>query len=75
MGGGQMTVLERESKVEQKTNTMTKAAIALSAIALVASSIALVAVAQSGLTDRQEIESRLQCLELPGPNDCGLDGE
>jgi len=70
-----MTVLERESKVEQKTGVLTKVAIAMSAIALVASSVALVAVAQSGQTDRQEIENRLQCLELPGPNDCGLDGE
>jgi len=70
-----MAVLERESKVEQKTSVLTKVAIAMSAIALVASSIALVAVAQSGQTDRQEIENRLQCLELPGPNDCGLDGE
>ncbi|MDN5857460.1 MAG: hypothetical protein L0H84_02450 [Pseudonocardia sp.] len=24
--------------------------------------------------DRQAIEQRLQCLELPGPNDCGADG-
>lgn len=69
-----MTVLERETKVEQKSSVLTKVAIVMSTIALVASSIALVAVAQSGLNDRQDIENRLQCLELPGPNDCGLDG-
>ena len=54
---------------------MTAVAVALSAIALVVSSIALVSATQSGQADRQEIENRLQCLELPGPNDCGVDGE
>jgi hypothetical protein len=24
--------------------------------------------------ERQSVEQRLVCLELPGPNDCGVDG-
>jgi hypothetical protein len=70
-----MTVVDRESKVEPKTTALTRVAIAMSSIALVASSIALVAVLQSGQAERDDIEMRLQCLELPGPNDCGVDGE
>jgi hypothetical protein len=69
-----MTMLERESKIEATTGVLPKVAIVMSSIALVASAFALGAVAQSGLTDRDEIENRLQCLELPGPNDCGVDG-
>lgn len=70
-----MTMLERESKIEAPTGVLPKVAIVMSSIALVASAITLGAVAQSGLTDRDEIENRLQCLELPGPNDCGVDGQ
>ena len=70
-----MSVLEREKTAQSKTTAMTAVAVALSAIALVVSSIALVSATQSGQADRQEIENRLQCLELPGPNDCGVDGE
>ena len=74
-----MTMLDQEHRADTRVDTragvLPKVAIALSSLALVASAIALGAVAQSGLTDRDEIETRLQCLELPGPNDCGVDGE
>lgn len=70
-----MTMVDRESKADVKTSVLPKVAIVMSSIALVGSAIALGAVAQSGLTDRDDIENRLQCLELPGPNDCGVDGK
>ena len=45
----------------------------LSALALVLSGITAWEVHQDD--DFQDsVESRLACLELPGPNDCGLDG-
>ncbi len=50
------------------------AAVALSLSALVASGVSLAGWAQAS-EERQQIETRLQCLELPGPNDCGQDGE
>jgi hypothetical protein len=46
--------------------------------------VALVSLFLSGWTfidtlsderDERRIEQRLACLELPGPNDCGLDGK
>lgn len=40
---------------------------------LILSGIALISTIDDD--DRQrEVEARLVCLELPGPNDCGLDG-
>jgi len=49
-------------------------AIVLSIVALVTSGFSLAAW-QTSNVQRQQIEDRLACLELPGPNDCGLDGE
>jgi hypothetical protein len=70
-----MTMVDRDSKADVKASVLPKVAIVMSSIGLVVSAIALGAVAQSGLTDRDDIENRLQCLELPGPNDCGVDGK
>lgn len=70
-----MSTLEQETTTAPKTTAMTKVAVAMSALALVVSSIALVTAMQTGQADRENIENRLQCLELPGPNDCGTDAE
>ena len=48
-------------------------AIALSAVAILLSGISLAGWAQAS-AERDQIQSRLSCLELPGPNDCGQDG-
>ena len=48
-------------------------ALGISIVALLASGVSLGALAQV-TGERDQIESRLACLELPGPNDCGLDG-
>ena len=47
-------------------------ALVLSIIALVVSGISLAGWAQAS-AEREQIESRLACLELPGPNDCQQD--
>lgn len=47
-------------------------AVVLSVIALLLSSWNLVSTLEDD-ADQRRIESRLACLELPGPNDCGLD--
>jgi hypothetical protein len=55
------------------TVNLTLVAAVLSALALVLSGITAWEVHQDD--DFQDsVESRLACLELPGPNDCGLDG-
>jgi hypothetical protein len=48
------------------------AALVLSIVALVVSGISVAGWAQAS-AERQQIESRLVCLELPGPNDCQQD--
>ncbi|HEY5881232.1 MAG TPA: hypothetical protein VIU11_20130 [Nakamurella sp.] len=45
-----------------------------STVALILSGIALFASPDDEDDYRRDIEARLVCLELPGPNDCGLDG-
>lgn len=49
-------------------------AMTLSVIALVLSGVSIAGWAQASM-QRQQVEDRLACLELPGPNDCGQDGE
>lgn len=49
-------------------------AIAISIVALVISGISIAGWVQAS-GERQQIENRLACLELPGPNDCGQDAE
>lgn len=59
-----------ETDVRVNLNLTLLAAL-LSALALVVSLVTAVEVLQE---DNVQVEQRLVCLELPGPNDCGLDG-
>ena len=52
------------------TRTGTRVAIAISVASLLLSSWSLIMTLDNE-ADRGQIEQRLQCLELPGPNDCG----
>lgn len=52
--------------------TASRLAVGLSAIALLLSGWNLIGTLEEE-GDQRRIESRLACLELPGPNDCGLD--
>ena len=45
-----------------------------SVVALLLSAFSLVLTLTDDDLDAQQVEDRLACLELPGPNDCGLDG-
>jgi hypothetical protein len=45
-----------------------------SVVALLLSAFSLVLTVTDDDLDAQQVEDRLACLELPGPNDCGLDG-
>jgi hypothetical protein len=45
-----------------------------SAAALLLSAVSLVLTVTDDDLDAQQVEDRLACLELPGPNDCGVDG-
>lgn len=49
-------------------------ALLLSVVALLLSGLSLGALAQAS-GERDELQIRLACLELPGPNDCGQDGK
>lgn len=53
---------------------LAKAAIGVAAAALLVSAVSIGMWAQAS-AQRAEVESRLACLELPGPNDCGQDAE
>ncbi len=59
--------------LETRQAVMVKIAIVLSVLALIVSGVSLGGWAQA-VGERQQIETRLACLELPGPNDCGQDG-
>jgi len=50
----------------------TKVAVAMSIVALIVSGLSLAGWAQAS-GERNHLETRLACLELPGPNDCGQD--
>ncbi len=52
----------------------TTAIAATSAVALLLSAFSLVLTLTDDDLDAQQVEDRLACLELPGPNDCGADG-
>lgn len=60
--------------VASRPSVLSRTAIGLSVAALVTSSVSLVLWTTS-VGEREQVEQRLACLELPGPNDCGLDGE
>lgn len=52
--------------------TATRLAVGISVIALLLTSWTMVRSIEDD-ADQRQIESRLACLELPGPNDCGID--
>jgi uncharacterized membrane protein len=63
------------SELTRTTPDRTTAAIAsMSAVALLLSAVSLVLTVTDDDLDAQQVEDRLACLELPGPNDCGADG-
>ena len=55
---------------ESRPDTATRVAVAISVLSLLLSGWSLVMSVSDDL-DQGQIEQRLQCLELPGPNDCG----
>ncbi|HEY5978248.1 MAG TPA: hypothetical protein VIT41_01325 [Microlunatus sp.] len=55
---------------ETRVDTPAKVAVAISVVALLLSGWSLI-LSMSDDLDQGQIEQRLQCLELPGPNDCG----
>jgi hypothetical protein len=55
---------------ERGAQTGTRIAIVISVVSLLLSCLSLVTTLDDE-ADRGEIEKRLVCLELPGPNDCG----
>jgi hypothetical protein len=57
-----------------RSRIRTTAALILSGLSLITSAFSLAAW-QTSESEREQVESRLVCLEQPGPNDCGLDGE
>ncbi len=57
-----------------RSRIRTTAALLLSALSLITSAFSLAAW-QTSESEREQVESRLVCLERPGPNDCGQDGE
>ncbi|WP_380168378.1 hypothetical protein [Jannaschia sp. R86511] len=58
--------------VQQSTDTAVKAAVVMSAAALVLSGVTFVLSLDDSERER-EVDARLTCLEIPGPNDCGID--
>lgn len=59
--------------VDVKESTATRVAILMSLVSLFLSGWAFIGSFQDEDFERQT-EARLACLELPGANDCGLDG-
>jgi len=55
------------------TATSTRAALIVALVSLFLSGWTFIDTLSDEQTERR-IEQRLACLELPGPNDCGLDG-
>lgn len=71
-----MTTSTDRSSVQQESSPtlLSRTAITLSVAALAFSTVSL-AVWTTSVSERQQVETRLACLELPGPNDCGVDGK
>jgi hypothetical protein len=57
---------------ERATQSGTRVAVGISVLSLLLSGWSMVMTLDDE-ADRGEIEKRLACLELPGPNDCGPD--
>lgn len=58
--------------IENAADNRTRIAISISIVSLLMSGISLI-FAVTDDVDGDNIERRLACLELPGPNDCGPD--
>lgn len=59
--------------IDLSTDTMLRVTLAASFASLFFSGWAFIAsIDDDG--DQRDVERRLACLELPGPNDCGADG-
>jgi hypothetical protein len=58
---------------QSRTDRTTLVLASTSVAALVLSVLSFALTLDDEREDRQ-VEQRLACLELPGPNDCGLDG-
>lgn len=58
--------------IRSGTDRVTVTIASMSAAALLLSALSLLLAFDDDL-DRRQVEERLACLELPGPNDCGLD--
>lgn len=58
------------TQTESRPDSRTQVAVVVSVVALLLSGWSL-ALSLNDDLDRGQIEQRLQCLELPGPNDCG----
>lgn len=63
-----MTIVAEENQVQ----TATRLAVGLSVLSLLIGGWSMV-VSLDDAADRGQVERRLSCLELPGPNDCGPD--
>lgn len=64
---------DHHTTTEQAHHAFMKVVLALSGLSLFFSGWAFVSSFDDDDFERQT-QSRLACLELPGPNDCGLDG-
>jgi hypothetical protein len=65
---------EAKNRPAQRHSVRATVAVAISVLALAISGISLTGWAQAN-DERQQVENRLACLEMPGPNDCGQDGK
>lgn len=61
------------TEYDTASSTMLRTAVTMSAISLLLSCWVFVQSLDDGDLERST-EQRLACLEVPGPNDCGLDG-
>ncbi len=61
------------TEIDNASSTLVRAAVTMSAVSLFLSGWAFVQSFDDSDFER-DTEQRLACLELPGPNDCGLDG-
>jgi hypothetical protein len=67
-----MTSITPTQQTGTRNQIAGRLAVGLSVIALLLSSWTMVSSIEDD-ADQRRIESRLACLELPGPNDCGAD--
>lgn len=63
-----------DTTTTQRTDRTTLVLATTSVAALLLSAVSLALTLTDDDLDAQQVEDRLACLELPGPNDCGVDG-